>query len=520
MNGRTLVVGGGLAGVTCALTLAAAGARVTLLEAAPRLGGRWATLGQFHLEHHGAHWDFPVEHGVHGVWRQYHNLRRLLDTHGLSARFAAAGEQELVFTDARGHSQSAAIGLPVRESALPHALAQLAIFAHPELRTAALSEGAPALLRAGWSLSHALAFESARDAAFALPSGATYDDIPVGDFISEWPPVLQRMFSALARSAFFRDPAEVSLAAFLTGLELYVFRDKRNSGFDMSLLDPETTVFGPLAMALQGAGAEIRLGTPVRALQVTAGRADGVTLLDGTFLPAEAVVLALDPCAFHRLGGQQALGVALDASTLGAPSVVVRLVFDRALGLRPDRPASGIFADGEIDTFFWLDRLQHPFAEWARTTGGSVMECHLYGRRAAWATTASDAEVLDRLSQTLDTVWPNLAGRRLGAHVQRNAATHTTFPPGTFSRLPGVSTRLPNVVLCGDWIAVAECALNLERATLTGLNAARALAPVLGLEPDWMPAPLGVEPPVPSMRALRTLFRGLRRRGLLPGIRP
>ena len=507
-----------MAGLTCALTLAAAGAQVTLLEAAPQLGGRWSTLGRFRVDHHGRAWQFPVEHGVHGVWRQYHNLRRLLETHGLSSQFPAAGEQTLVFSDAAGRTQSAEIGLPVRESRLPHALAQMSIFAHPGLRAAALSEGPAALLRAGLDLSHALAFMSARDATPG-PGTPAYDQIPVADFISDWPPVLQRMFSALARSAFFRDPSEVSLAAFLTGLEMYVFRDKRNSGFDVALQDPETAVFGPLAQALRGTRAEIRLGAPVQSIRIAEGRAHGVTLTDGSFLASDAVALALDPVAFQRLGGKEALGVTLDTSTLGAPSVAVRLVFDRALGLRPDRPASGIFADGEVDTFFWLDRLQHPFAEWARTTGGSVMECHLYGIRALRATGASDAEVLERVSRAIEAVWPGLVGRRIGAHLQRNPATHTTFPPGTFSRLPSVSTCIANVALCGDWIAVSECALNLERATLTGLLAARTLAPVLGLDPGWMPAPLGVEPPGPSVLAARTLFRGLRRRGLLPPIR-
>jgi isorenieratene synthase len=515
---RTIVVGGGMAGMTCALSLAAAGAEVVLVEAAPRLGGRWSTCGRFEVTHHGRDWSFPVEHGLHGVWRQYQNLRRLLDTHGLSGHFAPAGEQSLAFTDAQGRAQTAGIGLPVRESRLPDSLAQLAIFAHPGLRAATLSEGPLAALRAAWDLSHSYAFVSARDARGDTHT-PPYDAVPVADFIAEWPPVLQRMFNALTHSAFFREPTEVSLAAFLTGLEIYVVRDKRNSGFDVALQDPETTVFGPLAQALRGAGGEIRLGAPVRSLRIDGGRVTGVVLADDTVLAGDAVALALDPPGFQRLGAAEALGVELDAAALGAPSVVVRLLFDRALGLRPDRPTSGVFADGELDNFFWLDRLQTPFAEWARETGGSALECHLYGRRAAWATQATDAELLARIEPTLHAHWPNLVGRRVAAHVQRNAPTHTTFPPGTFSRLPGVGTRLGNVALCGDWIAVPDCALYLERATVTGLMAARALAPALSLDPGWMPAPLRVDPPRPSIRVAQVLFRALRGRGLLPDVR-
>jgi isorenieratene synthase len=252
-----------MAGMTCAITLAAAGARVTVLEAAQTLGGRFGTPGRFEVSAHGKTYTFPVEHGLHGIWRQYHNLRRLLATHGLASRLEDAGEQSLVFTDDAGRPQAAGIGLPVRHSRLPHLVSQLAIFGHPALRRAVLSEGPTALAGALWDLCHALAFRSVDDAASspgtptaksAAARAAAYDDIPVADFLAEWPPVLQRMFNALTHSAFFREPREVSLAAFLTGLEIYVVRDRRNCGFDVALDDPQTAVFGPLAEAIRGAG--------------------------------------------------------------------------------------------------------------------------------------------------------------------------------------------------------------------------------------------------------------------------
>ena len=125
----------------------------------------------------------------------------------------------------------------------------------------------------------------------------------------------------------------------------------------------------------------------------------------------------------------------------------MRLLFDRALGLCADRPPSGVVVDGEIDTFFWLDRLQTPFAEWAAAGGGSALEVHLYGRRAARAAGVDDVTLRARVLSTIEGIWPGLSGRCLDAVVERNAATHTTFPPGTFSRLPAVSTPVPNVAL-------------------------------------------------------------------------
>ncbi|HEY8493296.1 MAG TPA: FAD-dependent oxidoreductase, partial [Myxococcota bacterium] len=59
-GGHVVVVGGGLAGLTAALDCADAGARVTLLEARPRLGGAtWSTRRG----------DLEVDNGQHVFMR-------------------------------------------------------------------------------------------------------------------------------------------------------------------------------------------------------------------------------------------------------------------------------------------------------------------------------------------------------------------------------------------------------------------------------------------------------------------
>jgi isorenieratene synthase len=97
---RVVVVGGGLAGLSAATTLQARGAHVTLLEQAPHLGGKvggWTTLvlGQTHT----------VEHGFHGYFHQYANLRALLKDAGAfvvdesGPAFAPAGSYPIAFAD-------------------------------------------------------------------------------------------------------------------------------------------------------------------------------------------------------------------------------------------------------------------------------------------------------------------------------------------------------------------------------------------------------------------------------------
>ncbi|HEY1099041.1 MAG TPA: FAD-dependent oxidoreductase [Myxococcota bacterium] len=97
---RVIVVGGGLAGLAAATTLQARGAQVTLLEQAPHLGGK---VGGWHTDVLGE--QLTVEHGFHGYFHQYANLRRLLKdagafdvVDGVSA-FAPAGSYPIAFRD-------------------------------------------------------------------------------------------------------------------------------------------------------------------------------------------------------------------------------------------------------------------------------------------------------------------------------------------------------------------------------------------------------------------------------------
>lgn len=154
-----------------------------------------------------------------------------------------------------------------------------------------------------------------------------------------------------------------------------------------------------------------------------------------------------------------------------------------------------------------MDRFQRRFADWSKATGGSALELHLYGARARRAATEADGPVLDRVRALVSRVWPELTGREVFAHVQRNAPTHSAFAPGRTARLPPVSTRIPKLVLAGDFVQAPHPALYLERATMTGLEAARQVALQLGLESAGLPTPLAPHPAARSMRALKPLTR-------------
>jgi isorenieratene synthase len=485
---HVIVVGAGIAGLSSAVELARAGAKVTLVEANAYAGGRFSTVGTLRFEWQRRQFEFPIDHGLHGFWRQYRNLNALLDRVGIGGR-AFVRAQELVL-QREGRTVAVEVGARVKDSPLPSLFAPLALLTSPELVRATLRDGPLRYLKAGRRVLDAVVFDPEHDVA-------KFDHQTVAEYLAGWPGWLERLFCALTHSGFFLDAHEVSLAAFLTGLSVYSVSDKRHAEF--TTLDDAAGpgLIDPLLREVERHGGKVLLSTRAQALEASG---DGVSLLlgDGRRLEADAAVLALDPPGLKALTTPLSLDV-----PPAVASVAVRLFFSR----RPDdaRAESGIFGDPRVDNFFWLDRLQRPFRAWREQTGGSVLECHLYGSRAARALTAPDAEVLASVNDAVSAGWPELKGSLAYGHVQRNPATHVAFVPGALGKLPRVETSLPQVTLAGDFVQTPWPTLYLERACLTGLLAARHLGARLSLRP--MPEPLKPFAAGRSVQTFRSLVR-------------
>ena len=91
---KAVVIGGGLAGISAAMELAARNFDVTLVEASADLGGKltgWdvKALGQ----------TFPVEHGFHGYFNQYYNLNEMFAESEVGDVFMPAPGYPVLFRD-------------------------------------------------------------------------------------------------------------------------------------------------------------------------------------------------------------------------------------------------------------------------------------------------------------------------------------------------------------------------------------------------------------------------------------
>jgi isorenieratene synthase len=504
---QVVVVGGGMAGMAAAAALAGAGAEVTVLEREAALGGRWGVVERSGFTQDGRDWDFPIERGIHGFWRQYRNLRSLLDRHDLSGHIVSSGRQELCVWLEGDQPRFMDVGDTVRNSPLPEPFAFGGLLTDPEFRRQALRANPLKMLGVARDMSHVFAFDPQRDMD-------TYDAHNVEQLVRRWPPFMKAFFEALVHMAFWVEARDCGLGAFMTSLQHYTVCDKRDIGFDYLGDDTQTCVFGPLAAAVEHAGGSIRLNTTVDEVLIQDGRVTGLRIGEET-LHTDAVVLAVDPGSLKTLHTGE-LSQALPPPPRSLPHNTVRLWFK---GQRaPERASNGMVVAPHVDNYFWLSDIQRPFVEWSRATGGSVVECHQYGANAVRAEGMTDEEVIEACTSTVESVWPGVAGTRLHAHLLRGKTGHPWLAPGAWARLPEIRTRLPNLALAGDWVQPSWTSFFLERATRSGLQAAHQLAPGLGLRRQALPEVLEPHPPSPGFVRTQAIARGMRELGLLPNL--
>ena len=501
---RIIVIGGGLAGLTAALHLAERGYQPLVLEADPeRAGGRLSGGAPVTLtDDQDKSWTFNSEHGIHGVWGQYHNLRALLDRESIPPGFVPARKEAWVLRSASGRIQWAEGGSALRNSWIPAPFHYLALFIRPRFLQMLTLRDLASLFRVFGSLLLAMAFDPAAD-------GDPMDRLTLADFFAGWSPTLQALFTGLARNFTSAPPDQVPQAGFIAFLRFYTLLRRDAWSFSYFDHDSNTILIAPLIERLQAGGGSVQLGARVETLyrDGTGWRVTWHSTPDETASAvADQIVLALDAPASRALlqtSPDTAKAAAALTWPLVAPTAVMRFWFRQT----PRLPAeAGIFTGNFIiDNFFWLHRFQADFAAWHRATGGCAIEVHVYGPPEALA--EPDAVLLARALLDLQRVWPDLRGTVIQQSIRRNPATHTLF--STARAQLGTRTPWNGITACGDWIRYPHPALYMERAVVTGIAAANAIL-AEGGEEEWTIRP--ADRPEPLVRAFEGVLRWIRRR--------
>jgi squalene-associated FAD-dependent desaturase len=447
VSGHVVVVGGGLAGLTAALDCVDAGARVTLLEARPRLGGAtWSTRRG----------ELEVDNGQHVFMRCCTEYRGLL---------ARLGVEHLVALQPR-------LAVPVAAPDRPTAWIRRARLPSP-------AHLAPSLLRF-----HHLPFgERLRAARTARRIGGldladpTLDRVRFGDWLraaGESQAAVDGFWDLLVRPTLNLPARDASLAlaakVFQTG-----FLERADAADVGWALAPLRAVHGdPAERALRAAGANLLLRAPVEAIEAGPGRRPAV-VSRGACLEADAVVLAVP----HEQAAALLADTPMDRAAwrgLGrAPIVNLHVVFDRRVLGEPllaavDSPLQWIFD---------------------RTASSGLAR----GQYLAVSLSAADAYLglpqTALRAQFLPAFQALLPAAR-GARVLRffvTAERVATFrqAPGTRPARPGPEVGVPRVFVAGAWTDTGWPA-TMEGAVRSGHAAARHALAVLGAAPAALPA--------------------------------
>lgn len=449
------MVGAGIAGLAAATGLAERGVTVDVVERESHLGGRVGAWNETLDD------GTPVamNRGFHAFFRQYYNLRSLLRRVDPQLGMLTP-VQDYPLIDSAGRRDTFH-GLP----------------STPPLNALAFALRSPTfrfrdLIRIDARAAAPLAAVSVPDIYHQL------DETDAASFLEaiNFPAAARHLAFEVFSRSFFARPDELSAAELAAMFHIYFLGSSEGLIFDVADANFDVALWNPLRKHLENHDVTFHTETGVDSID------DGFTVRcdNGQDITADAVVLATD------VGGLQAL--VESSPTLGdpewrrrisemgraAPFVVQRLWLDRPVN--HDRPPFlGTGGLEPLDNVSVLERYEEQAADWARATGGSVVELHSY------AVSGQDTDLRQRLLARLHQVFPETAQATIVAERVLRRQDCPRFAPGDFARRPTVGTPQAGLVLAGDGIRIDLPVALMERAATTGFQAANMLLEEFGV---------------------------------------
>jgi isorenieratene synthase len=227
-NKTVAVIGGGLAGLACAYQLVKRGFTVKLLEKSPQLGGK---IASWKIDVGGE--SFMMEHGFHGFFPQYYNLKSVVSELGIKENFQSLKYYSVVYNN----SQYKPEVFRPSSSAFPWNIVDLAI-------------ASPNRLKWGINLTkvkHLQVFQAIT--GFQREKNyQRFDHISVADWVAtEFPQGLYDLYFLPFAKSSLNAPDVMSVGELMQFFHFYFFGNPEGLAFNGTTDDMGTSLVQPIA---------------------------------------------------------------------------------------------------------------------------------------------------------------------------------------------------------------------------------------------------------------------------------
>ncbi len=447
MKCDTIIIGGGLAGLSAAVDLSSRGIRVLVLEQRPHVGGR---AYSFVDEMTGD----VVDNGQHLMMGCYQATRWLLSAIGSDHLATLQPNLHIDFLHpVRGHSSLHCPRLP----APLHLLAGLL-----NLKNLSLLDRLK-LLRVG--------LEIRKDPKEIEPGIASLTVHQWLDRLGQSDENKKYLWDIIAIGSLNDDPKEVSALLFYRVLRSAFLGSRANSSLLVPRVGLSQLFIDPCVDFIRSHGGEVMVSCGVDECLFEENRLRGVRSSDGHIREARAFVTAIPWYAasplFSSAAGSQ--GWNISGHLQSSPIVTINLWFDRVV-MEQDFVA---LLDSRIHWVFNKSKIYG-----SNTTARQYLSLVISG--AASLMEDDSGELVKAALQDLSAAFPPVRNAKL-AHslvVKEKRATFSPRPDVETHR-PSSKTQFENLFLAGDWTDTGYPS-TIEGAVLSGRKAAKGVARIVG----------------------------------------